>query len=53
MEHTYTIRPGDTLASIAKDHYGDYRLWQRIYNANKHLLADPTKVEVGQKIVLP
>ena len=50
---TYTVRPGDTLASIAKDQYGDYRLWQRIYGANKHLIANPRNVEVGQKIVLP
>ncbi len=49
----YTIRRGDTLASIAKDTYGNPRLWQRIYGANKHLISDPTAVEVGQKIVLP
>jgi hypothetical protein len=53
IAHTYTVRPGDTLASIAKDQYGDYRLWQRIYHANKYLITDPRSVEVGQKLVLP
>ncbi len=53
MVKTYTVRSGDTLASIAKDQYGDYRLWQRIYGANKYLIANPRTVEVGQKLVIP
>lgn len=53
IARTYIIRPGDTLASVAREQYGDARLWQRIYSANKHLIADPRKVDVGQKIVLP
>lgn len=53
IARTYVIRSGDTLASVAREQYGDARLWQRIYSANKHLISDPRKVEVGQKIVLP
>jgi len=53
MVKTYTVRSGDTLASIAKDQYGDYRLWQRIYGANKHLISNPRAVEIGQKLVIP
>jgi LysM repeat protein len=49
----YVVKEGDTLASIAKNEYGDARLWKFVYNANTHLVTDPSKLEVGQKIVLP
>lgn len=49
----YEVRPGDTLAVIAKREYGDAREWTAIYSANKYLLGDPKKLEPGQKIVLP
>jgi nucleoid-associated protein YgaU len=47
------VKPGDTLASIATKQYGTASLWTSIYAANKHLIDDPTKIEAGQKIVLP
>lgn len=49
----YVVQEGDTLASIAKSEYGDARLWKFIYNANTHLVEDPSKITKGQKIVLP
>ena len=48
---TYTIRKGDTLYSIARTHYGNGKDWQRIASANPGL--DPTKLRVGQSIVIP
>ena len=49
----YVVKPGDTLASIAKARYGDARLWKTIYQANLGLLEDPTDVKAGTRIILP
>lgn len=49
----YTVAAGDTLASIAKAHYGSASNWQTIYFANKHLIDDPRSLEVGQRILIP
>jgi LysM repeat protein len=49
----YVVRPGDTLGKIAERTYGDAKQWTKIYNANRHLMASPTEVEPGQKILLP
>jgi hypothetical protein len=49
----YVVKPGDNLASIAKQVYGDHRMWRTIYMANRHLLSSPTSIEPGQKIALP
>jgi nucleoid-associated protein YgaU len=50
-QKTYTIAKGDLLADIAKKEYGDASKWQQIVAANKGL--DPSRLKVGQKIVLP
>jgi len=46
---TYTVRQGDTLQSIAKDAYGDSRLWYLIADANGVTETPPA----GLKLVLP
>jgi uncharacterized surface protein with fasciclin (FAS1) repeats len=48
---TYTIVSGDTLAIIARDIYGDYRLYEQLCAFNN--IADCNVVEVGQVINLP
>lgn len=48
---SYTIRRGDTLWSIAVRYYNDGQRWKDIVDANPGL--DPTKLRVGQQIVLP
>lgn len=53
VPRTYEVKPGDSLASIAREHYGDSRLWRDIHRANSHLISDATRVEPGQKLVLP
>ena len=47
----YTIQAGDTLAGIAKAHYGDASHWQRIVQANPGL--DAFKLKVGAVINIP
>jgi CrcB protein len=48
---TYTVAAGDTLASIAKDHYGEASRWRDIAAANPRL--DPRRLRIGQRIALP
>lgn len=48
---TYTVRRGDTLWSIAQRTYGDGQRWREIIAANPGL--DPTKLRIGQQIVVP
>ncbi|HQY90858.1 fasciclin domain-containing protein [Caldilinea sp.] len=48
---TYTVQSGDTLALIARDIYGDFRLYEQLCAFNS--IADCNIIEVGQVIKLP
>jgi len=52
---TYKVRANDTLIRIARRFYGSgsERLWRRIYEANKQVLADPDRLAPGQELVIP
>src|SRR5262245_39679006 len=50
---TYTVKVGDTLSKIAKQYYGDSRLYRRIFEANRHVLRDPDHIQVGQVLQIP
>lgn len=47
----YTVKKGDTLFHIAKEHYGDGKQWKRIAAANPGVTA--TSLKVGQILVMP
>ena len=47
---TYTVKAGDTLWTIAQQHYGNGQRWSQISEANN---IDPAKLRVGQQIRLP
>src|SRR6185436_5838426 len=47
----YTVQPGDNLSKISKHFYGDANKYPVIAKANN--LADPDKIKVGQKLVIP
>ena len=47
----YTVKKGDTLFRIAKDHYGDGKQWRRIAAANPGVT--PTSLKAGQILVMP
>ncbi|MCP3057312.1 LysM peptidoglycan-binding domain-containing protein [Myxococcus sp. K38C18041901] len=49
----YTVKSGDTLGKLAKDIYGDAKLYPKIFEINKDQLTDPDKIKVGQKLKLP
>jgi nucleoid-associated protein YgaU len=50
---TYTVKAGDTLSKIAKDHLGDANAYMDIFNANKDQLTDPDKIKPGQVLKMP
>lgn len=49
--NTHVVQKGDTLMSIARQHYGSAAKYKDIAAANA--IADPSKIKVGQTLVLP
>jgi nucleoid-associated protein YgaU len=50
---TYTVKAGDTLSKIAKDHLGSAGAYMKIFEANKDQLTDPDKIKPGQVLKIP
>jgi nucleoid-associated protein YgaU len=50
---TYTVKPGDTLSQIAKEHLGNANAYIEIFNANRDQLQDPDKIKPGQVLKIP
>jgi len=46
-ERTYTVREGDTLASISRKFYKSPNRWHQILEANKQSIQNPKKLTVG------
>ncbi len=54
----YTVQDGDSLASIAKQFYGEElgnkkASVDRIFKANRKILKSPDNIYVGQKLIVP
>lgn len=47
----YTVKPGDTLMSIADKQLGNAKRWREIARFNG--IAEPTEMQVGQVLMLP
>jgi nucleoid-associated protein YgaU len=50
---TYTVKAGDTLSAIAKEHLGSAGAYMQIFELNKDQLSDPDKIKPGQVLRLP
>ena len=50
---TYTVKAGDTLSKIAKEHLGNANAYMKIFEANKDQLTDPDKIKPGQVLKIP
>jgi LysM repeat protein len=50
---TYTVRPGDTLSSIAKRFCGNPADWPFLYHVNESEIANPNVIYVGEKLKVP
>ena len=49
-EQTYTVKSGDTLSEIGRQHGV---AWRDIFEANRDQLNDPDKIRPGQKLRIP
>lgn len=49
----YEVRAADTLSRISARVYGDASAWERIYDANRDLLATPEALSPGMSLVIP
>jgi len=49
----HVVKKGDTLSKIAQEYYGDAQLYPQIFEANRDILKDPNKIQVGQKLRIP
>jgi nucleoid-associated protein YgaU len=50
---TYTVKAGDTLSKIAKEHLGNSNAYMEIFDENKDQLSDPDKIKPGQVLKIP
>lgn len=50
---TYTVKAGDSLASIADDIYGSPNAYREIFDANRDTLTTIDSIRVGQQLRLP
>jgi len=50
---TYTVKKGETLWSISRKFYGTGKKWRSIYEANKNVIANPSKVRAGITLKIP
>ncbi len=49
----YTVAKGDTLSKISKNFYGDVKLYNKIFEANRPMLKNPDLIYPGQMLVIP
>jgi len=50
---TYVVKKGDSLSKIAKQFYGDMKLWKKIFEANRDKISNPDLIRPGQQLVIP
>lgn len=49
----HLVQRGDTLYKLARQYYNDQNKWKEIWEANRARLADPNKLRVGMKLIIP
>jgi nucleoid-associated protein YgaU len=52
-ERWHDVVSGDSLSKLAAKYYGDGRQWMRIFEANRNILTDPDRINIGQKLRIP
>src|SRR5437588_4475970 len=51
--HTYTVKDGDTLASISRRFYKTSKRWKEIRDANEKKIDDPDNLKAGLTLTIP
>ena len=51
--HTYTVKEGDTLASISRKFYKTSKRWREIRDANEKKIDDPDNLKAGLTLTIP
>ena len=49
----YEVTPGDSLAYISLQFYGQPSAYFKIFEANRNILKSPDKIQVGQRLIIP
>lgn len=49
----YLVKTGDSLSEISEDYYGHERFWREIYKANRQLIRNPDRLQVGWRLRIP
>jgi LysM repeat protein len=49
----YTVRPGDTLSSIAQRFYGSSARWTWLFQANRSVIKNPDEILAGEVLNVP
>lgn len=50
---SYTVKSGDTLASISRKFYKTSAHWKQILSANKDKIDNPENLKIGQTLTIP
>lgn len=52
-KRTHVVEKGDTLYKLARQYYNDQSKWRRIWDANRSVISDPDKLQVGTRLAIP
>jgi hypothetical protein len=50
---TVQVRSGDSLSTLARHYYHHAAWWPRIWWANRHKVANPNRIRVGEAFTIP
>ena len=50
---TYTVRPGDTLSTIAQRFYGNPADWTGLWHVNSSVIRNPNSIYAGEVLKIP
>jgi len=50
---THVVQAGDSLSSIAAEHYGTASRYAEIFEANRDQLVDPDSLQIGMRLRIP
>ena len=53
QETTVKVKENETLAQLARKHYGNTHCWVYIYAANKDKIAKPSALTPGTELIIP